>query len=88
MSLDIICWPMSQLIPDQCLQKHYIGAAPRVFAIAIQCCCCRCDEAIVDLEAAQHVYIALGQQAKGLTLQDDIAKIKQLQASMNKQHKA
>lgn len=54
---------------------------------ALQCCCCRCDEAIVDLEAAQHVYIALGHQAKGRTLEDDIAKIKQLQASMKSRHR-
>lgn len=53
---------------------------------ALQCCRCRCDEAVIDLEAAQHVYIALKQQAKGKALKDDIAKIKQLRVGIKSKH--
>ena len=49
-------------------------------------CWCRYDEAVLDLEAAQHMYFALGQQAKGNALKDDVAKIKQLQATVQTTH--
>lgn len=62
---------------------HHVGLLCRATVADFTC---RCEEAIVDLEAAQHVYIALGQQAKADTLEDDLAKIKQLWASIHTKH--
>ena len=47
---------------------------------------CRGDEAVADLEAAQQIYTALGQQAKGNALKADITKIKQLCFSRDSKH--
>ena len=39
---------------------------------------CRYKDAVVDLEAAQCLYVATGQLVKGNLLSGDVAKIKQL----------
>lgn len=77
----------ARLSPDhRMLQSCLPVAEPIHYSCLHNFCGCRCEGAIIDLEAAQHIYMALGQQAKGNTLEVDLAKIRQLWPSIHTKH--